>query len=200
MHPLRLAAALLLSASLPAAESATPAGSGNEVFAWSLGAHVGVPIGPAVSASAIIGHANRFGADGLLLMAEPGLGGIKFAAGYADIDGSKHGPYLLKGAHDWNMPSGFLWPSRGWSARGVVVQTFGAPLSIDSNRTFAGAEGELIGTFGTGSSWGGLHGVNLTFGLLTNIDNVDHRDAMGHGEYHPPGDEWRLVLELGIGL
>src|SRR4051812_47459114 len=62
----------------PARAAAGGAG-GDSGFAWTLGAHVGVPVGPPVSVSAIVGHATRFGAAGLLLMAEPGLGGGKLA-------------------------------------------------------------------------------------------------------------------------
>jgi hypothetical protein len=187
-----------LSAAERAAPAAAPVDSG---FAWTFGAHVGTPIGPAVSAAAIVGgHANRLGADGLLLMAEPGIGGGKIAIGYADIDGSASGPYLIKRWEGWTNSSTFLWAQRGWSARGVLLHTWGMPWAIDEDRTFAGAEGELIGSFATDSAWGGLYGLNLTFGVITNVDTVDHRNAGGRGDVIHPGDEWRVIVEAGVGF
>jgi hypothetical protein len=199
---IRTAIALLIAIAAPAAERAAPApaAGGDEGFAWTLGAHVGTPIGPAVSVAAIVGHANRLGADGLLLMAEPGIGGGKLAVGYADIDGSAQGPYLIKRWQGWSQTRGFLWAQRGWSARGILVRSWGDPWTIDDNRTFAGAEGELIGSFATDSDWGGLYGLNLTFGVITNVDTVDHRNPAGKGDVTHPGDEWRVVVEAGVGF
>lgn len=192
-----------LALAAPAAERralpAAPA-DGDTGFAWTIGAHVGTPIGPSVAAAAIVGHANRLGADGLLLMAQPGIGGGKVAVGYADIDGSAQGPYLVKRWQNWSHSSSFLWAQRGWSARGVLIRSWGAPWAIDEDRTFAGAEGELIGSFATDTAWGGLYGLNLTFGVITNVDTVDHRNAAGKGDVIHPGDEWRVVLEAGVGF
>jgi hypothetical protein len=200
-RPLLLVPLVALVGSAAAAERAAPApAGGSDGFAWTLGAHVGTPIGPAVSVAAIVGHANRLGADGLVLMAEPGIGGGKVGVGYADIDGSARGPYLIRRWHDWTEAPDFLWAQRGWSARGILVRSWGDPWTIDGDRTFAGAEGELIGSFATDTAWGGLYGLDLTFGVITNVDTVDHRGPAGKGDVIHPGDEWRLVLEAGVGF
>lgn len=181
----------------PRAARIEPAGSGS--FAWTLGAHVGTPLGVSVSAAAIFGHAGGGGADGLVLLAQPGLGGVKLGAGYADIDGSAQGPYLIDRWRGWADSSTFIWAHRGWSARGVLLHTWGPKFGIDPDRTWIGAEGELIGSFGTDKPWGGLHGVNLTFGLLTNIDSDEH-DKRWSSDDVDPFEEVRLVLELGVGF
>ncbi len=191
-------AVLVPAAGRLGAEDASGAGTSTDrsdlQLAWTIGAHASIPLGPAVDAAVIIGHANRAGADGLLLMVEPGIAGGKIAIGYADIDGSAQGPYLVKQCHDYGHDHGFLWAMRGWSLRGVLVQGWGTDLGIPQGRVFGGIEGEIIGTIDADAPWGGLHGVNLTLGLLSNVDRVDN------GPVRRPGDQWRLDLELGIGF
>jgi hypothetical protein len=202
------AAAVLACLSLPLAAAerriatAEPAAGsgGSSGFAWTLGAHVGVPLGLSVSGSAILGHADATSAHGLVLMAEPGIGGGKLAVGYADITGSRSGPYLMKNWRDWANSSSFLWAHRGWSARGALLHSWGGPLTIDRGRSYFGPEFEFIGTFAENSAWGGLHGMNATIGLLTNIDTVDHRNRFGRNDDIEPGDQWLLLLTAGVGF
>jgi hypothetical protein len=186
--------AIVTALAATTATGAAADGGDNVGLAWTFGAHASIPLGPAVSAAAILGHANAYGADGLVLYAEPGLLGGKIGVGYADVDGSAKGPYLVSQWHDWSTSRSWLWVSRGWSARGVIEHQWGSTFGIPSGRTFGGGELELIGTFGSGEPWGGVHGVNLTAGLLTNLDRVDH------GPVRHPGDQWRLEFEAGVGF
>jgi hypothetical protein len=166
-------------------------------FAWTLGAQVGTPTIASVSASAIIGSTSNDSARGLLFRAEPGIGAGKLSVGYADLSGSRDGPYLIGRWRNWANSQHFLWAHRGWSARGVLMHTWGNPLWVDGGRTYFGGEGEIVSSFATNTPWGGLNGMNLTFGLVTNID-TEHRGR--RRDRIDPGEEIELVLTAGVGF
>ncbi|MBA2481167.1 MAG: hypothetical protein H0V44_10940 [Planctomycetes bacterium] len=181
------------------AREAVPVGGRDSFFAWTLGAHAGVPLGMSMSVSAIIGHADASGVSGLVLRGEPGIGGGKLGIGYAAISGRRQGPYLMRTWQNWAPSSRFLWAHRGWSARGVLMRSWGGSLTVDSGRSYAGAEGELIGSFAEDRPWGGLHGLSATLGVLANIDSKG-RGRSGKRDDIGPGDELVLILSAGVGF
>lgn len=186
--------ALLPLTLLGAAEPDQPEAGLGLPLTWTLGAHLSSPLGPAVAAAGILGPALPGEARGLTLLAEPGLSGGKLGIGYSDLHGSAAGPYLIERWRGWAHDPSFLWPRDGWSARGVLVRSWGPDLGIPQGRTFAGGEVEGITTLAPQAPWGGLHGVNLTLGLVTNLD---------HGTAPTPiraGHEWRVLVEAGVGF
>lgn len=166
-----------------------------------LGARVGVPLGLSAAASAIVGRVDDTsgaqGVDGLVLMFEPGLGGKKFSAGYASIEGRDNGPYLIDAFRDWYHGSWFIWPSSGWSVRVADLRAGPRTMVGTEDARYIGVEGEVIGSFARNSSWGGLTGLNFTLGVFRRTDG--HDDSKSNLA-KDDNNEWLLAWAVGIGF
>jgi hypothetical protein len=172
----------------------------DEHVAGTVGAHVGIPSGLSISGAMIVGDIEGPGvyrARGAVLLGELGTGAGKFGIGYADITGNDRGPYFLDRWNDWYHGEYFIWPYYGWSIRAVAVSTWYQTPVTESGRRYLGVECEAIGSMGTQTSWGGLHGVNVTVGALKRTD--DGNVGMD-GRNDKDEDEWLMSVSLGIGF